>query len=45
MIRHRPFGLGHPYRLEADQRVPARPVADEPIALRATTAGDRLFLR
>lgn len=40
MIRHRPFGLGHPYRLEADQRVPARPVADEPIALRATTADD-----
>jgi alpha-glucosidase (family GH31 glycosyl hydrolase) len=37
VIRHRPFGLGHPYRLEPDQRVPARPVAGEPIELRATT--------
>jgi alpha-glucosidase (family GH31 glycosyl hydrolase) len=37
MIRHRPFGLGHPYRLEPDQRVPAQPVAGEPIELRATT--------
>ncbi len=37
MIRHRPFGLGHPYRLEPDQRVPARPVEGEPIDLRATT--------
>jgi 1,3-alpha-isomaltosidase len=37
MIRHRPFGLGHPYRLEPDQRVPARPTAGEPIELRATT--------
>jgi alpha-glucosidase (family GH31 glycosyl hydrolase) len=38
VIRHRPFGLGHPYRLEPDQRVPARPVETEPIELRATTA-------
>ncbi len=37
MIRHRPFGRGHAYRLEPDQRVPARPVAGEPIELRATT--------
>lgn len=37
MIRHRPYGLGHPYRLEPDQRVPARPIAGEPIELRATT--------
>ena len=44
MIRHRPFGRGHAYRLEPDQRVPARPAAGEPIELRATTdAGvDRL---
>jgi 1,3-alpha-isomaltosidase len=44
VIRHRPFGLGHAYRLELDQRVPARPAAGEPIELRATTdAGvDRL---
>jgi 1,3-alpha-isomaltosidase len=37
MIRHRPFGLGHPYRLELDQRVPTRPVEGEPIELRVTT--------
>jgi hypothetical protein len=37
VIRHRPLGLGHPYRLELDQRVPARPVEGEPIELRATT--------
>ncbi len=37
MIRHRPRGLGHPYRLEPDQRVPVDPVAGEPIELRATT--------
>ena len=36
MIRHRPFGLGHPYKVEADQRVPSQPVAGEPIELRAT---------
>ncbi len=38
MIRHRPFGLGHPYRLEPDQRVPAIPIAGEPFELRATTS-------
>lgn len=37
MIRHRPFGLGHPYRTDPDQRIPAQPVAGEPIELRATT--------
>ena len=37
MIRHRPFGLGHPYRLEPDQRVPAWPVEGEAIELRATS--------
>lgn len=37
MIRHRPFGLGHPYRIEPDQRVPPAPLADEPFELRATT--------
>lgn len=37
MIRHRPLGLGHPYRIDLDQRVPARPVAGSPIELRATT--------
>lgn len=37
MIRHRPAGLGHPYRLEPDQRVPVHPVAGEPMELCATT--------
>ena len=37
MIRHHPFGIGRPYRFEPDQRVPPRPVAGEPIELRATT--------
>ena len=36
MIRHRPFGRGHPYRVEPDQRVPSQPVAGEPLELRAT---------
>jgi alpha-glucosidase (family GH31 glycosyl hydrolase) len=40
VIRHRPFGLGHAYRLERDQRVPSRPVEEEPVELRATTAAD-----
>ena len=37
MIRHVPFGRGHAYQLEPDQRIPAWPVADEPIELCATT--------
>lgn len=40
MIRHRPFGIGHPYRIEPDQRVPAVPIANEPFELRATTSLD-----
>jgi alpha-glucosidase (family GH31 glycosyl hydrolase) len=40
VIRHRPHGLGHPYRLEPDQRVPARPIDGEPIILGATTGPD-----
>jgi hypothetical protein len=37
VIRHRPRGRGHPYLLEADQRVPADPVAGERFELRAVT--------
>ncbi len=40
MIRHRPHGLGHAYRLEPDQRVPARPIEGEPIILGATTGSN-----
>jgi alpha-glucosidase (family GH31 glycosyl hydrolase) len=38
MIRHRPFGRGHPYLIEPDQRVPPHPLAGEPFELRATTS-------
>ncbi|MFE0156317.1 TIM-barrel domain-containing protein [Nonomuraea sp. NPDC059007] len=34
MIRHRPFGSGHPYALTEDQRVPAAPLAGEVVELR-----------
>src|SRR6266516_2710274 len=37
MIRHRPYGRGHPYLLEPDQRVPAQVVAGERLELRAST--------
>lgn len=37
MIRHRPFGRGHAYRIEPDQRVPPRPVEGDFVELRATT--------
>jgi alpha-glucosidase (family GH31 glycosyl hydrolase) len=40
VIRHRPFGRGHPYLVEPDQRVPVIPRAGSPIELRATTAAD-----
>jgi alpha-glucosidase (family GH31 glycosyl hydrolase) len=40
MIRHRPFGIGHPYRLEPDQRVPPIPIAGEQFEVRATTGDD-----
>ena len=40
VIRHRPHGLGHAYRLEPDQRVPARPIEGQPIILGATTGSD-----
>lgn len=35
MIRHTPLGRGHPYRPSLDQRVPAVPLAHEPVQLRA----------
>lgn len=40
MIRHNPNGRGHPYLLDADQRVPADPIAGSPIELRALTGRD-----
>jgi alpha-glucosidase (family GH31 glycosyl hydrolase) len=40
VIRHRPVGRGHPYLVEPDQRVPVRPLAGEPLELRATAPDD-----
>ncbi len=37
MIRHRPEGNGHPYDTTDEQRVPVRPVAGEPVDIRATS--------
>jgi len=34
VIRHRPFGSGHPYDLTGDQRVPARPLHGQSCELR-----------
>ena len=33
MIRHRPFGSGHPYSVDTDQRTPVDPIAGEPLTL------------
>jgi alpha-glucosidase (family GH31 glycosyl hydrolase) len=47
MIRHRPLGSGHAYRIDLDQRCPVVPVAGEPLVLGATTApadGDEVDL-
>lgn len=38
MIRHHPFGSGHPYQITEDQRVPPRPLAGEPFELRVLAA-------
>jgi alpha-glucosidase (family GH31 glycosyl hydrolase) len=37
MLRHNPFGLGHPYRYEPDQRVPIHPIAGASWQVRACT--------
>ncbi len=38
MIRHHPFGSGHPYRTDIDQRVPSRSLAGQPVALGVAAA-------
>ncbi len=41
MIRHRPFGSGHPYSIDTEQRHPVIPVAGEPLVLGVrTSAGE-----
>lgn len=37
MLSHTPLGLGHPYRYEPDQRIPALPISGEPWKVRART--------
>ncbi|CAN5403435.1 hypothetical protein BH11ACT5_BH11ACT5_28270 [soil metagenome] len=39
MIRHRPFGSGHPYSVDTEQRHPVDPVAVEPVTLGVRTSG------
>jgi alpha-glucosidase (family GH31 glycosyl hydrolase) len=45
VIRHRPHGRGHAYRVEPDQRDPVFPVADEPLSVGATTAPSTSHVR
>lgn len=47
MIRHRPFGSGHPYSIDTEQRSPVDPVAGEPLTLgvRVTPEVDAVVLQ
>lgn len=38
MIRHRPFGSGHPYSVDTEQRHPVVPVAGHPVTLGVRTS-------
>lgn len=38
MIRHRPFGSGHPYSVDTEQRHPIDPIAGEPVVLGVRTS-------
>ncbi len=40
MIRHRPFGSGHPYSVDTEQRWPIDPVAGERLTLGVRTSGE-----
>lgn len=40
MIRHRPFGSGHPYSVDTEQRWPVDPVAGERLTLGVRTSSD-----
>ena len=40
MIRHRPFGSGHPYSIDTEQRFPVDPVAGQPVRLGVRSSGD-----
>jgi alpha-glucosidase (family GH31 glycosyl hydrolase) len=47
VIRHRPFGSGHPYSVDTEQRSPVDPVAGEPLTLgvRVTPEVDAVTLQ
>ena len=47
MIRHRPFGSGHPYSVDTEQRDPVDPVAGRPLTLgvRVTPEVDAVVLQ
>jgi alpha-glucosidase (family GH31 glycosyl hydrolase) len=38
MIRHRPFGSGHPYSVDTEQRHPVDPIAGQPVTLGVRTS-------
>src|SRR3546814_16479560 len=38
MIRHRPYGSGHPYSVDTEQRFPVDPVAGQPVRLGVRTS-------
>ncbi|HEY2642756.1 MAG TPA: TIM-barrel domain-containing protein [Galbitalea sp.] len=40
MIRHRPFGSGHPYSVDTEQRSPVDPIAGEPVTLGVRTSSE-----
>ncbi len=40
MIRHRPFGSGHPYSVDSDQRHPIDPIAGAPLTLGVRATAD-----
>src|SRR5690606_2402138 len=40
MIRHRPYGSGHPYSVDTEQRWPIDPIAGEPLTLGVRTSAD-----
>lgn len=40
MIRHRPFGSGHPYSVDTEQRWPLDPIAGQPLTIGARATPD-----
>jgi alpha-glucosidase (family GH31 glycosyl hydrolase) len=40
VIRHRPFGSGHPYSTDTEQRSPCDPIAGEPLILGVRTSAN-----